>query len=80
MDSLMATELRTRLQRSLEHALPSTLAFEHPTIGALTTFLMSELSLTAPVAAAPTAVDSLRDVSDDDLARLLDEELNQAGF
>lgn len=80
MDSLMATELRTRLQRSLAHPLPSTLAFEHPTIGALTTFLMGELGLAAaPTQAAPVA-DELRDVSDDDIARLLDEELDQAGF
>lgn len=79
MDSLMATELRTRLQQSLAHALPATLAFEHPTISALTTFLMSELALgTAPMVAART--DTLAGVSDDDLARLLDAELNEAGF
>ena len=80
MDSLMATELRTRLQRSLAHPLPSTLAFEHPTIGALTTFLMGELDLTGPVVVAASPVDELRGVSDDDIARLLDEELNRAGF
>ncbi len=80
MDSLMATELRTRLQRSLAHPLPSTLAFEHPTIGALTAFLMGELNLAGPLAVEAPAIDDLRDVSDDDIARLLDEELNQAGF
>ena len=87
MDSLMAAELRTRLQQSLLHPLPSTLAFEHPNVGALTAFLMLELGLrVAPasvVASAPTRaapVDALSDVSVDDLARLLDQELNEAGF
>lgn len=79
MDSLMATELRTRLQQSLGHPLPSTLAFEHPTIGAMTAYLFRELGLgAAPVTVA--LVDALLDVSDDEIARLLDEELNQAGF
>ena len=82
MDSLMATELRTRLQKSLGSPLPSTLAFEYPTISAMTSFLMTQLGLTvAPVvvAAAPT-LDALDDLDDDDIARLLDDELNQAGF
>ncbi len=80
MDSLMATELRTRLQRSLAQPLPSTLAFEHPTIGALTVFLMEALDLTGPTAVETSDADALRDVSDDDIARLLDEELDRAGF
>lgn len=80
MDSLMSTELRTRLQRSLDHALPSTLAFEHPTIGALTNFLMQELGLVGAAAPVSTTADDLREVSDDDIARLLDEELDRAGF
>ena len=87
MDSLMATELRTRLQQSLGHALPSTLAFEHPNVGALTAFLMLELGLhimpRSDVVSVPSRgelVDTLSDVSEDDLARLLDQELNEAGF
>ncbi|MBC7841909.1 MAG: type I polyketide synthase [Gemmatimonadaceae bacterium] len=86
MDSLMAAELRTRLQQSLEHPLPATMAFEHPNVAALTAFLMLALDLrraTPPdVATIPhaTPVDALTDVSEDDLARLLDAELNEAGF
>jgi acyl carrier protein len=80
MDSLMATELRTRLQRSLSLSLPATLAFEHPTIGALTTYLSDALGLHAPVPKPVAPPDALRDVADDEIARLLDEELNSAGF
>ena len=39
MDSLMAVELSNHLQSSLGVQLPSTLAFEHPTLGDLTAFL-----------------------------------------
>jgi acyl carrier protein len=86
MDSLMATELRTRLQQSLDVALPATMAFEHPTINALTAFLMQTLSLGAAPAPAAVAASDMRvgatldGVSDDDLARMLDAELNEAGF
>jgi acyl carrier protein len=79
MDSLMATELRTRLQQSLGVPLPATLAFEHPTISALTSFLMQELGLGQATAVVANR-DTLQHVSDDDLAKLLDEELNEAGF
>lgn len=80
IDSLMATELRTRLQQSLQTSLPSTLAFEYPTIGALTTYLIALLDFAAEPIAVAAVVDDLAGTSDDDIARLLDEELNQAGF
>ncbi len=35
VDSLTAVELRNRLQQSLDHALPVTLLFDHPTVMAL---------------------------------------------
>lgn len=47
MDSLMAVELSNRLERSLEQKMPSTLAFEHPTVAALADYLMTEI-VTAP--------------------------------
>ena len=43
MDSLMAVELRNRLQLSLSRKLPATLAFDYPTIEAVTSFLMNEV-------------------------------------
>ncbi len=41
MDSLMAVALRGRLQRQLGLELPKTLAFEHPSVDALTEFLLA---------------------------------------
>ncbi|MCB0207972.1 MAG: SDR family NAD(P)-dependent oxidoreductase [Anaerolineae bacterium] len=43
MDSLMALELKQRLEVSLGAALPATVAFEYPTIESLTTYLLTEV-------------------------------------
>ncbi|MBU6352236.1 MAG: SDR family NAD(P)-dependent oxidoreductase, partial [Chloroflexi bacterium] len=43
VDSLMAIELRRRLEKGLQMAIPSTIAFEYPTIDALTGFLLQKL-------------------------------------
>jgi acyl transferase domain-containing protein/surfactin synthase thioesterase subunit len=43
MDSLMSVELKRRLEASLGRALPQTLAFDHPTVEALTDHLAREL-------------------------------------
>jgi NADP-dependent 3-hydroxy acid dehydrogenase YdfG/acyl carrier protein len=41
MDSLMSLDLRNRLQRDLDRALPSTIAFEYPAVGDLADYLIS---------------------------------------
>jgi acyl transferase domain-containing protein/acyl carrier protein len=43
MDSLMAVELSNQLQASLGCKLPSTIAFEYPTLAALSAFLAGEV-------------------------------------
>ena len=57
MDSLMAVELRDRVNRALagEYAAPNTLVFDYPTIAGLAAHLAGELEGVAPAApAAPT--------------------------
>ncbi len=43
LDSLMAVELRNRLQRGLDLPVPATIVFDHPTIEAMARFLDREL-------------------------------------
>ncbi|MBI5722129.1 MAG: SDR family NAD(P)-dependent oxidoreductase [Burkholderiales bacterium] len=59
MDSLMAVELKRRLERGAGKALPSTLTFNYPNVGALAGFLESMLAATlagGATAAAPVAL------------------------
>ncbi|NJR55450.1 MAG: KR domain-containing protein [Acaryochloris sp. CRU_2_0] len=44
MDSLTALEFRNRLQRSLQCSIPSTVAFDYPTLSSLVDFLLQQLS------------------------------------
>jgi acyl transferase domain-containing protein/acyl carrier protein len=72
MDSLMAIDLRTRLETDLGLSLPATLAFEHSSIQALATFLTGELnSLDGERATAADVVE----VSDEEAAALRKVEL-----
>ncbi len=57
MDSLMAVELRRRLERSVGKELPSTLAMDYPRLVDVADFLLGEvLSIGAPAAAAAAPV------------------------
>ena len=68
MDSVMSVRLRGDLEVSLGAALPPTLAFEHPTVRALTDWLARELfGLTPPITAPPP-----RELQPDDTAAALD--------
>jgi acyl transferase domain-containing protein/acyl carrier protein len=88
MDSLMAVELRNHLQGSVGRSLPSTLAFDRPTIAALAGYLepliaeamaasQPAVNQPAPAATAVAPNADLDDLSDEDAERLLAEELER---
>ena len=55
MDSLLALDLRRHLERTLACSLPTTLAFEYPTVMALASYLLDEvLALAEASGATPT--------------------------
>lgn len=90
MDSLMAVELSNRLQKGVDQALPSTLAFEYPTISALVDFLATEvLELTSVEQTTEDFVETVmqerlmaevEEIADDVLEVALLEELKNAGY
>ena len=74
--SLLAMELRNRLEASLARPLSATLAYNYPTIDALVGFLCAEPSAVAPQpqsarVVAPIGHDDIADMSDDEAATLL---------
>ena len=89
MDSLMAVELKGRLERSLNVSLPPTLTFNYPTIEALANYLLSDAlrfgSAPAPEKSdpipSPSEVvsfdDPSGDLSEDELSLLLLKKLEQ---
>ena len=58
VDSLLALEVRTRLESALERPLSATLAWNYPTVDALAAYLAALLAPPAPVASAPEPVPS----------------------
>jgi acyl carrier protein len=70
MDSLMAVELRNRLQSSFGRSLPSTIAFDHPTPGDLSAHLV-DLVLEP---ARPRPPEAARGADDDGLGAMTDAE------
>jgi myxalamid-type polyketide synthase MxaE and MxaD len=84
MDSLMTVELRRRLEVALARSLPATIAFEYPTITAMTAFICEQvLDAAAPAAAlaaigaAPELASALDGQSAEEIASLLDDELGR---
>ena len=80
LDSLMALDLRSRLERGVGRDLPSTLAFNYPTAVALAGFLDVEDAPDAPPPApAPSTARATDgdadDLSEDELAALLARKL-----
>jgi acyl transferase domain-containing protein/acyl carrier protein len=83
LDSLLAVELRNTLGSALGMPLPATLLFDYPTIETLAGFIFDQLPAPAtsgsdPVAAAaaapaaaPSLVDSIEDLSDEEVERML---------
>jgi len=85
LDSLLVVELKNRLERSLGCALPATVAFDYPTIEALTEHLLRDvLSLEAPepqagrlqhIDESKQLAATLADLTQDEIAALLAQEL-----
>ncbi|MGZ9233887.1 MAG: type I polyketide synthase [Anaerolineales bacterium] len=83
MDSVMAVQLRIRLETSLGQTLPSTIAFEYPTIEALTSYIAKDvLKLDAGVneslvndSDSGLKTEPSKTLSEDELLAKLDDEL-----
>ncbi len=76
IDSLLAVDLRNRLETALSFALPATLLFDHPTLEELALHLESQLDAGPAPAAAPTTsgadlLAELEELSDEEAERLL---------
>jgi len=86
LDSLMGIEFRNRLESSLDVSLSATLVWNYPTVSDMAPFLAEKMGIAldqaqaeAPAVEAeaqPPLSPDLEGLSDDDLAAMLDDELN----
>ena len=82
MDSLMAVDLKRRLEQGVGESLPSSLTFNYPNIAALASFLESRLSeepsgTLAPKETGPEGTAALDELTIDELEQRLAERLGQ---
>ncbi|MCX6040995.1 MAG: SDR family NAD(P)-dependent oxidoreductase, partial [Caldilinea sp.] len=82
MDSLMAVELKNRLERLIGQPLPATLAFNYPTVDRLSKFLLCEVlflaadsALAEPILSSASTVRPLSPLDADDVRQLSASEL-----
>jgi len=88
MESLTALELKSRLEKGIGCALPSTFSMNYPTVEMLAGYVAGQVlgwEIEEPLATAPATPSDVADVvsaeieklSEDELAALLDSELDQ---
>ncbi|MBD2727328.1 type I polyketide synthase [Nostoc sp. FACHB-892] len=68
MDSLMAVELKNRLQTSLEYSIPASLVFDYPTVAALVDYLAGEMLATSDVVESEVVEQIIPESNFDDLS------------
>ncbi|MBE9060856.1 type I polyketide synthase [cf. Phormidesmis sp. LEGE 11477] len=77
MDSLTALELKNSLQTDLELSLPSTLAFDYPTVEALLDYLSDQLTPEPTEAEFSTVENSFSNLLEDDLMAQVEARMDQ---
>ena len=92
MDSLMALELKNRLETTLGQSIPAVVAFEHPSVAALSLYLaedilgweaLEESPIAAPVSNGQTSpmpddpLAAISQLSEEDVERLLAEKIGR---
>ncbi|MFN6445250.1 MAG: SDR family NAD(P)-dependent oxidoreductase [Nostoc sp. DedSLP05] len=74
MDSLMAVELRNRLQSSLGCSVPASLIFDYPTVDALVSYFIQELWAQAPEPSTDNSPVPAQGMAESELEELSDSE------